>query len=134
MDIKKQVCELQQAKDLNRLNIFGASLFYWDSEEESLWYDDTVDKRRLPGFLNAFTVSELGAMLGHEAIHVSPTMSGKDWQVSRIYDIVNEEKKFHGVFTGRYETQATAYAALLIFSLKNKHILATTVNERLQNS
>ena len=71
MKLEEQVCSLELAKKLKEFGVRQESLFYWSTNSgnglnEHLYSDDQISRYSTEGltFVSAFTVAELGEMIG----------------------------------------------------------------------
>lgn len=160
MDISKQVCSLIQAKKLKELGVSQSNYFSWFGDETRRLMDNGADKAAEYGpwlfvaptqprnaedadhrsnvgitepLASAFTVAELGVMLDMASNFV--TKHHGKWKAEYTHDNVRPEEKNLGTGTTWYltwhETEASARAAFLIYSLECKFITAAEVNDRL---
>lgn len=114
--IRKQVCSLELSKKLNELGVKQESLFYWKlkklsgREKYELDYWPSCPPPQMQP-ISAFTVAELGEILGKESNAVM--FNGKTWGVGLLLEpILNFEET----------TEADARARMLIFLLENNII------------
>lgn len=121
MKLSDQVCTLQQAKRLKELGIAQDSLFY-----------HTPNGILPKPFVNftgesysAYTVAELGAMMGEGCYSYRPTRTG--FKPSK-WAWRNEQ----GEGEGPFETEAQARAAKQIWDISSSKITAEEANKRLQ--
>lgn len=137
MDIEKQVCSLELAKQLKELGVKQESLWYWENgyreyayghknyqkDDGCLWrllnFQPAVSKE----YCSAFTVAELGEMLPWR------TVSGKIRDMDKLEEIkiigywcdfVNKEDE--SSTEQRADTEADARAKMLVYLLENRLI------------
>lgn len=96
MKLENQVCTLEQAKKLKELGIVQDSLFmWWESEswniERGVYFSstlhrstDTINNRTMVQSFSAFTVAELGLMLGNCDFAIKP-FAGGTYELRCIY-------------------------------------------------
>lgn len=120
MKIQDQVCTLEQAKRLRELGVRQESLFYHThSEKWGVMPRKSIDFSGNPS--SAFTVAELGVMLGTE-----------EWSTNyKKQNIFYWDAELFALPFGAYQTEAEARAAMLIHQLENKLITPEQVNARL---
>lgn len=133
MKLQDQVIGLNQAIRLKLLGVIQKSLFYhhpafdkpvfgetWTTQTGKQYAKTMVcnDKK---GAASAFTVAELGVMLGTE-----------EWSTNyKKQNIFYWDAELFALPFGPYPTEAEARAAILIHLLENKLITADEVNKRL---
>lgn len=137
MELKDQVCTLEQAKRLKELQIKADAQFYWRGEH--VWHFNEVtdwpNQEQLHNLIAsgdeahhiypAYTASELGEMLPCESGLIFWDVMYNDhigeWHC-RIHDLVKELKKEKEVIAHEAEgdTMAEAMAEALIHCLENK--------------
>ena len=133
MDIRKQVCNLDLAKQLKELKYKQESLWYWKHQEGEKWelaYGRSYLEVPSIEMYSAFTVAELG-----ERLPFSITRKYKDGKVERLF--LHQYPPFEGedCFQIGYlrggsildhnekdSTEANTRAKMLIYLLENKLI------------
>lgn len=130
MTIKKQVCTLEQAKELCELQIDGVSLLYHiGGEVLNMGYGND--------YYPAFSCAELGMMLlVEDDIHFSRTHYNEHsggWETN-IEKRIEEENAggFDIIYTGEGDTEAEAKADALIWMIKNNITNKENILESLQ--
>lgn len=124
MNIKDQVCTLDQAKRLKELGAKQeGAVFYYD-EENDLQYNGSDYDFDSPDYSwSAFTVAELGVMIAGKEHHM-PYFTGTIWQrmtKKKVYTSI--------VITGKSE--ASARAAMLIHLIENNFVTVDEINSRI---
>lgn len=126
MDIQKQLCFFEQAQKLNELGIKGGTCCYINENGD-------IDEYPYEGYLPAFTVAELGCMLGPGTGMCS--FHHDKWKAEYEHDNIKPEEKNKGTGTTRFlvhcNTEAEARAAFLIYSLENGFLKPEDCNQRL---
>lgn len=130
MNINKQVTTLEQSKKLKELGIIQTGLFTF------VWNGAYIDVDGNKGFIllyqedeidlwdesySAFTVAELGIMLGIVTNGISYDDEFNVWFTNWGLEFIR-----------RFETEASAKAALLIHMLENGLMDTGDINERLR--
>lgn len=94
MQLEKQVCSLEQAKKLKELGIVQLSLFSYD--DGTLWGQTKITvgpidqaMNNCAGIFSAFTVAELGQMLGRFARNTSSLSDGGNEAFDRADDLIH---------------------------------------------
>lgn len=122
MKLENQVCTLEQAIKLKGLGLNGHAIFHWIPEAWDdgyrLKFRPNTSKKCFP----AYTVAELGVMLGKNVKEIFLHGPTGMWTQKQ------------GMNPNMFITQAECYANWLIHLLENKLITAEEVNTRLQNS
>jgi len=127
MELNKQVCSLELAKQLKELRVEQESFWYWGYYEPARRWDiidsgeaENWDYPR--GVFSAFTVAELGEMLPAGYISVSkilivntPIISGTSR--FRVKYIKDDNENYE-----EDDTEADARAKMLIYLIKEKLI------------
>jgi len=105
MKNENQVCTLKQAKKLKKLGVEQKSIWhhcfyvkhgmvgsnyglYHESMVASLLEDNEGDEFDIE-FASAFTVAELGVMLGNKALKIHPQLDCKNEAIDRADDLIN---------------------------------------------
>lgn len=130
MKIEDQCCTLEQAKRLEELGIIQESLFVWKCNDVQNVVVDIKMKGWIDRYVrcvnndyySAFTVAELGVMLGIEWLpyydHVEDV-----WKTG-----IGTELKGYGT-----TNEAVIRAALLIHRIEMNYVKPEEVNQRLQS-
>lgn len=135
MELKDQVCTLEQAKRLKELGVDSKSLFYHiDNRIPHVGYEGIKPRANLTvkaievgvvKYYAAYTASELGELLGEFVECINKTPSGF-WRASHEHPTIDKRERNFGTGTTLYETahdtEASARAAMLIYLLENKLI------------
>lgn len=142
MKLENQVCTIEQAKRLMELGVAQDSVFYHYQEKTPTnpnstyygWRQDgmfwelsrtgkpsRVSTNRIHKEYSAFTVAELGAMIGK-----GTKMAERHWQW--LLNCVNS-----GV-SGTVAYNVVALAGFVITELENNHTTAAEVNSRLNSN
>lgn len=123
MKIEQQVCTEQQAKGLKELGVLQTSIFFWlnRGKNSKLIYGESIEFLNVLPVSSAYSVAELGVMLGGYINNINLTENGYkggvvDGNVSWMFV---------------YDTEAQARAAMIIYLLENNLTTAAEVNERL---
>jgi len=133
MKLENQVCTLQQAKRLQELGVSQESHFQWKVNEiqsvvsESKFCYQIIT--HLPGlneYWAAYTVAELGVMLGLDCTGSLLTKSFPENRVTEINDWIDINENTD-------QSEACFRADLLIFCIESKFISVALVNERLSS-
>ncbi len=119
MKLEQQVCSLDLAKHLKELGVKQESIYHWfisGTKEPSLvghtqpateWFDGEI------GYISAFSVAELGEMLGERE---PAYFEDGEWKNTGYYDLPEGRVKIVA------DTEADARAKMLIYLLENKLI------------
>ena len=129
------VCMAEQVTELMGLGILPVSFFCFEfvpfeeqqTDENNGQYEFAGEYIDQQPVIPAWTLEELNIMIGGD--FAKPDMYGKD-------DWTENTNMLHYVVYGpksakRFSSGAQAAAEVLIFLLKNKHITAAAVNERM---
>jgi hypothetical protein len=116
MDILKQVCPLEQAKQFKALGITDSYFVFnkYGEVEESWMHINEGDENI---FYPALSVAELGAILQTKANNCY-SLKGSQWITNLVPSPV-------------YSTQAACYGAYLLHCLNKEYITPKEVKERL---
>jgi len=148
MELKNQVCTLEQSEKLQELGIECASIFVhhsWLDEDVNKWQSrvmlqseplhEDMKYALADGRLPAFTVAELGVMLPSE------WLNPLDQHDTKTENIIGCWKTPKGMFRYRMDeddnecskpmNEAQARAAMLIYLLENNYVTAAECNARL---
>ena len=136
MNIKDQICTLDQAKRLRELGITHEGYFLLNEKGEP--FESWIVEGNEDRFYSAFTVAELGAMLPNNIVVESYRM-----HFHCIKQGQNESVPIYSVTYGKYEdndvpvldghNEAELRAMLLIYLIENKLITHAEVNQRLNS-
>ena len=128
LPLEKQVCSLELSKKLKTLRVKQKSLWIWtfrkEKDQPNLCLKIDIDVSRVERWCSAFTVAELGEMLGDRYLTKShKTVRGNTvWDVYSIY----EEDSINGEMISAKalysDTEADARAKMRIYLLENKLI------------
>lgn len=147
MELKNQVCSLEQAKKLKELGIRPLENLcnFFDSSVGMMLLHRITGSEILEQDYPAFTVAELGAMLPdtiptNSNIRFAELVSRKDcleWQVGYDVDVPTsggygpDVKEIYNGIISNNENEAQSRAAMLIHLLENKLVTAEDCNKRL---
>lgn len=131
MDIKDQVCSLQQAKKLKELGVDQNSYFLWIEGKYGSSVTMTEHHRRIAQFdpikeYAAFTTAELVQMIGCLGNIEFSKRSNKFYSQTNFNDDATQMDKF--TF---YRTFTEACADKLIRGIEKEHITIKECNKRL---
>ena len=119
MKLHDQCCTEQQGDRLKELGIAQESLFYHTHSDWGVMPRGSIDFSGDPS--SAFTVAELGVMLGTE-----------EWSTNyKKQNVFYWDAELFALPFGPYPTEAEARAAILIHLLETNVITADDVNKRL---
>ena len=131
MELKEQVCTIQQAVKLKELGIDQIGIFshqwvintFGGKQLETPVYERWKMSETLTNhqWASAFTVSELGVMLGLFVKEVFYHRPSKHWTQTPNMN------------PDMFKTQAEAYANYLIYAIENKYMSIEAANERLKS-
>jgi len=131
MKIKNQVCTLEQAKELDGLQIdYGSLLYHFEGKVvNEAWGND---------YFPAFSCAELGMMLlVEDDTHFTQTHYNEhlgEWQTLVLKRPEDENVvSFDNIYTGEGDTEAEAKADALIWMIKNRITNKENILESLQN-
>ncbi|WP_346318201.1 hypothetical protein [Chitinophaga sp. YIM B06452] len=121
MKLSDQVCTPQQAKRLKEYGVTQDSQYYYTAEGlfPKPFVNFTLES------YSAFTVAELGVMLGEGSFSYRPTSSGSK---SSKWAWRNEQ----GESESPFDTEAQARAAKLLWDIGAYNITAEEANKRLK--
>ncbi len=121
MNLDKQVCQWQLAKQLQDLGLSKYGNFFWlNTKYGERILDWGYNTERWEDTVHTFSVAELGIMLGVNCEGVLP-------EKYNIETVNNWFKEFRDVF----ETEADLRAGILIHLLRSGLLSAETCNDRL---
>lgn len=119
MKLIDQVCTEAQADRLKELGIAMESLFYHTDSDWGVMPRKSIDFSGNPS--SAFTVAELGVMLGTE-----------EWSTNfKKQNIFYWDAELFALPFGAYPTEAEARAHLLLHLIEGNYITVEEVNKRL---
>jgi len=126
MKLQDQVCTLAQAKRLKELRVIGGLFTFYGDEYRPYELEWTGEPEAMAGYeweetYPAFTVAELGVMLGNH-------LSGITVVHSNAHEAIGNAILNGG---GAEGTEAQARAALLIHLLETGEISVSEVNKRI---
>lgn len=130
MKIENQVCTLEQAKELNELQIdFGSLLYHMDGKVLNMGYGDD--------YYPAFSCAELGMMLlVEDDLHFTQTHYNEHlggWETLVLKRPEDEDKvDWDNIYTGEGDTEAEAKCDALIWMIKNNITNKENIAESLQ--
>lgn len=139
MKIEKQVCTLEQAKELFELQIDAAPFFMWHiGGVTGEWIIiDTVHSNITTQDFPAFTSAELGMMLlVEDDLHFTQTHYNEhfgEWQTLVLRRPKDEDVvAFDNIYTGEGDTESESKCDALIWMLKNGITSKGNILESLQ--
>lgn len=130
MKIENQVCTLEQAKELNELQIdFGSLLYHFEGKVANMAYGND--------YYPAFSSAELGMMLlVEDDLHFTQTHYNEHsggWETLVLKRPADEDiVAFDNIYTGEGDTEAEAKCDALIWMLKNNITNKENILESLQ--
>ena len=123
MKIEYQVCSLELSQKLKDLGVPQESLFYWtpdfNNDFDLIYGEPTSGWQRKGARVSAFTVAELGEILGQNYDSIRPCNAG--FEISRF--VKNNEKEYC-----KGKTMAECMAKMLIYWKINFYEQNTTNN------
>lgn len=136
MNIEDQVCSLEYAKILKKLGVEQKSLFYYCNgcaEEYQITVEETLELPQCPAHgdnYSAFTVAELGEMLGNQ---IASGKGGKQYNEEYVCFSIVHTKEFkprYKSYQTTAKTEANARAEMLIYLIASKFI---EINKKVKN-
>ena len=115
MNLKNQVCTLEQSKILYKLGLRLTTIWYWDLD-----HDKPVLNFRRDNAISAYNVAELGVILNEYEIH--------KFYVEGQYNLFHKGEMLPFLAFGKNEAEARTNA--LIWLIREDYIFVNDLNSK----